>query len=257
MATDTAIYELGTNAVLSMDFTNPAGAPANPTTVTLKLRKPSGALVTYTDAASTTVGTWTRTVTLDEVGLWSYRFEGTGAVVQTHDRELLVEGSPFDAAVSPTAANAYGATMKGVRSLTPFTVIDATTNPSAADVWGFIGDIANRIAASVGPLEAVTDVARRTALLRDAQGLVHLGAASLAMGANNPVLASPVEGVSYASWLWNRFSEGLKDLKAAEGVGGSGDGSGTGDEFNAYKLPLWSFPNTVRTGRATTPFEKF
>lgn len=159
--------------------------------------------------------------------------------------------------MADSPANDYGASLAGTKAHIPFVVIDDTTSPSNADVQRFMDAITNRIAARVGPIESVTDTDRAAVLVAAARGLVHVGAASQAMGAANPVLASPVAGVSYADWLWKMFEQGLDELAATEGAGPGGPGGPPGDEFTEYRLPSWSFPNTVRTGRATTPFERY
>lgn len=56
-----------------------SGELADPTTVTVKVRKPSGAVLTISpDRVST--GIYRSEVAVDEGGQWCYRIEGTGAV---------------------------------------------------------------------------------------------------------------------------------------------------------------------------------
>lgn len=62
------------------------GVLTDPTTVTATVRAPSGS-VTAPTALWRSVGVWGAVVTLNEAGVWWYRFVGTGAV------EGVVEGS--------------------------------------------------------------------------------------------------------------------------------------------------------------------
>jgi hypothetical protein len=159
--------------------------------------------------------------------------------------------------VSDSPSNDYGATLDGVQGHIPLVTIDGADAPSTADVQRFMDGITNRVAARIGPVETITDPERAGVLVAAARALVHLGAAAQTMGAANPVLASPVAGVSYADWLWKQFQAGLDELANMEAGGGNTPGPGPGDEFSEYRLPVWSFPNTVRLGKATTHWEKY
>lgn len=83
-------YDIGTSVELDAAFTNLAGVPANPTAVVCTVKKPDGTSTTPT-ATSTVVGTWTASVTVDQAGIWRYRFAGTGAVVVAEEGRFLVE----------------------------------------------------------------------------------------------------------------------------------------------------------------------
>jgi hypothetical protein len=56
--------------------------PTDPTTVTLVMRRPSGTSDTYTYAGGTVTkdgtGSYSKSVTLDERGIWGWRWVGTG-----------------------------------------------------------------------------------------------------------------------------------------------------------------------------------
>lgn len=83
-------YDKGDLITLTGTFTNAGGTATDPTTITLKVKKPGTALATYTYALSqvtkTSTGVYTRNTSLDTVGTWWYRWEGTGTV------EAAVEG---------------------------------------------------------------------------------------------------------------------------------------------------------------------
>lgn len=85
--------EVGEVATLRVRFLNTAGAPTDPTVVSLTYTDPSGNLATVLQAALTNdaaAGVWTYALTVDEAGVWTYRFEGTGAVVAGETQYLLV-----------------------------------------------------------------------------------------------------------------------------------------------------------------------
>lgn len=67
---------------LSCAFTV-GGTATDPTTVTLKVKDPSGNTDTYTYALAQitkgTTGNYYKDVTVDEVGIWTYQYMGTGA----------------------------------------------------------------------------------------------------------------------------------------------------------------------------------
>lgn len=73
------IVEKGTTVKVTMTYTDQStGLPANPGTVTLKVRKPSGALVSPAiTPTNPTVGTWEALVPTDEEGTWYARFVTT------------------------------------------------------------------------------------------------------------------------------------------------------------------------------------
>src|SRR6185295_8865126 len=102
------LYQVGDPLPLTGTFRNSAGNLADPTTVTLSVRKPDGALLTPTPT-STLTGIWTYTVpsaTNDTPGLWWYTFTGTGAVAAVQQGSLLVESLFSNVAASPLGARA-------------------------------------------------------------------------------------------------------------------------------------------------------
>lgn len=72
----TTLYDIGDVARLTAAFTGDAG-PVNPTTVTLRVKRPSGttSTVTHTNPA---VGSYQADLPIDEAGNWSYRWQSTG-----------------------------------------------------------------------------------------------------------------------------------------------------------------------------------
>jgi len=73
------------------------GTPANPTTVTLRLRRPSGPTEVFVGAelANPATGVFELVVDVDQPGLWLYRWEATGAVICAEEGSLVVRPSAF------------------------------------------------------------------------------------------------------------------------------------------------------------------
>ncbi len=78
-------YPLNANPIVSVDFVDDDGDPANPTVVGLVVTKPDATVLTYTtgDLVNPAVGTWEKTLVANQLGTWSYTFTGTGAVAAT------------------------------------------------------------------------------------------------------------------------------------------------------------------------------
>lgn len=92
-------YQLGQPVRIRGDFVSRAtGLPTDPTTVTVKVYAPSGAVTTPTavnDAA--VVGGWYYDLTVDETGTWADQWTGTGDVqAVSPDGTFEVIGSIFD-----------------------------------------------------------------------------------------------------------------------------------------------------------------
>lgn len=77
-------YDKGDLVRVSAAF-NILGVATDPTTITLKVKNPAGTVSTYTFALGQVTrsgtGAYYKDVSVDSVGLWFYRWEGTGAVV--------------------------------------------------------------------------------------------------------------------------------------------------------------------------------
>lgn len=91
-----AAYSLGQSVKLTGTFTDAAGAPANPTTVTCTVREPDGTETTYTSAttpavANPSTGTFTLLLAPDASGMWVYRWAGaTGTTTPTDEERFHV-----------------------------------------------------------------------------------------------------------------------------------------------------------------------
>ena len=89
-------YEPGDRVRLSGEF-RVAGVLTNPTAVTVKVKKPSNTVDTYTGGQVTADGTglYHLDVTTSEHGTWAYRFEGTGAAESAGESAFTVKHSRF------------------------------------------------------------------------------------------------------------------------------------------------------------------
>ena len=77
-----------------------AKVATDPTTVTLRVRRPSGTETSYVYGDDDAIeqesdGVYSASVALDEAGRWAFRWEGTGAVVAAAESILDVRGSAF------------------------------------------------------------------------------------------------------------------------------------------------------------------
>lgn len=75
-------YARGQSVLLSVAFTNAAGAAANPTTVTCVVEKPDGTETTYTSVSTPPItnpatGSYQVILPTDQSGMFSYRWTGT------------------------------------------------------------------------------------------------------------------------------------------------------------------------------------
>lgn len=78
------VYKIGKTVKMTAVFRNAARQVADPTTVTLIVKKPDGTETTYTYALGTvtkeSTGVYSKSITTDAEGTWQYYFQGTGAV---------------------------------------------------------------------------------------------------------------------------------------------------------------------------------
>ncbi len=96
------VYQVGEPVPLQATFTNAAGTPTN-TTVALKIRKPSGTVLTPSPT-NTSAGVYVYNQLVDEAGLWWYTFTGTGAVAAVEQNSFVVQAVQTDAtSLSATA----------------------------------------------------------------------------------------------------------------------------------------------------------
>jgi hypothetical protein len=85
-------FATGTEVRLHGKFYGPSGALADPTTVTLTVRSPAGAVSISTYAASVNrlgVGEFYKDLELTSPGVWAVRWEGDGAVNVAGEEELI------------------------------------------------------------------------------------------------------------------------------------------------------------------------
>jgi hypothetical protein len=99
--TDPNVYDVGDRVRLSCQFRALNGAPADPSTVTVKHRAGAGPvtpLVYGTDGevVRTGPGAYYVDIDVDAPGDWFYRFEGTGDVVAAAEGRFDVRETAFD-----------------------------------------------------------------------------------------------------------------------------------------------------------------
>ena len=95
-------YTVGTAVKCQMTFYSDEAQTtvADPTGITFRVRAPSGTITEYiygTDAELVKSGTgvYYVLVTPTAGGIWKYAFEGTGAVVETKERQFLATNTIF------------------------------------------------------------------------------------------------------------------------------------------------------------------
>lgn len=74
-------------------FLDLSGNEADPDTVTLEVRAPSGAIVTYAgnDIVNEQIGVYSKIVSFDEVGEWSIEWQGSGAIQKVANFSFYVK----------------------------------------------------------------------------------------------------------------------------------------------------------------------
>lgn len=87
----------GNTVRISCTWTNMAGVATDPTTITLKVKSPSGRTDTYIYAlgqiARAAKGSYYKNITVDEGQTWTWRWIGTGAVAQVDQGQFGVTAS--------------------------------------------------------------------------------------------------------------------------------------------------------------------
>lgn len=95
-----ATYYVSSEARLTVKFYDITGVTlVDPTTVTIKVRKPDGAEASHTygvDVAKDAVGIYHYDQVFDLAGIWYYRGIGTGTVKAAAEKQIQVQVSPFD-----------------------------------------------------------------------------------------------------------------------------------------------------------------
>lgn len=84
------LYDVGDVARLTATFTNDLGVPVAPTTVTLRILRPSGTTTTVATTI-TAVGSYRADVPLDQAGVWRYRWVSTGVASAAEESSFRVK----------------------------------------------------------------------------------------------------------------------------------------------------------------------
>lgn len=91
------LYQKGELVRIAGTFTTLAGAAQDPSTVSLKVTKPSGTTTTYAYNPGTIVkdgtGLYHLDVSADEVGRWYYTWISTGTGQAAENGEFMVEAT--------------------------------------------------------------------------------------------------------------------------------------------------------------------
>lgn len=100
MATQYNEYYPGNLVRIDGAFTDSNDAPADPSTVVLKVKDPTGATTTYTqgvdpDLIKDNVGFYHLDLQPTLEGVWHYRWEGSGAIKAAGDGRFYVKDSVF------------------------------------------------------------------------------------------------------------------------------------------------------------------
>lgn len=96
--TDVNIYDIGDNVTMAAAFTS-NGVATDPTTVTFKIKLPSGAITTYTqvdaEMVKDSIGNYHVCWTITMKGTHHYRFAGTGALIAAEEDSFYVNETNF------------------------------------------------------------------------------------------------------------------------------------------------------------------
>lgn len=72
-----------------------SGTNTDPTTITLEVKDPSNNTDTYAYAGATitkdATGKYSKIITFDEAGWWTYEWQATGAVIDVRGNRILVK----------------------------------------------------------------------------------------------------------------------------------------------------------------------
>ncbi len=91
------LYDVDTRIRLTALFVNAlVGAPADPNTVIVFVKAPSGKITNTTSVARDSEGAYHYDFIADEVGPWIYKFQGQGQIeVSSADAYLFVRATVF------------------------------------------------------------------------------------------------------------------------------------------------------------------
>lgn len=92
-------YPIGDPIHLTVQFNDASGPATDPSTITAKIRAPSGTITTQTYGDGVLQRSGTGAYYLDVIttssGVWSYRFIGAGLLVAASEAEFFVQYSDF------------------------------------------------------------------------------------------------------------------------------------------------------------------
>lgn len=91
-------YDIGDRVRITGTFTNTAGVVADPTTITISVRRRNGPITTYTYPGTITkdsTGVFYADHDVTDEGVYDYRIVGTGAVVTAGEGSFGVSDSAF------------------------------------------------------------------------------------------------------------------------------------------------------------------
>lgn len=207
-------YVVDDTVVLTNTF-NVGGTATDPTTITLEVTDPSGTPDTYTygggTITKTATGVYTKTITVDQRGTWTYRWTGTGTAAD-------VEDGSFE--VWPTAT----ADLTHIVSLGE--AYQAINNPAAEghddELRRWIGAVTERVDQECGPVvqrtienELHNGGNRRIFLdMSPAASITTLTeyvsttptVLTVETNASKPAAGYLLETVGGVSWVWRRSS---------------------------------------------------
>lgn len=94
-------FYIGQQIKIDAAFTNLAGAAADPTDIVAEVRTPSGEIDVYTygtdaDLTKLSTGSYRLLYTVDDDGLYHWRFAGTGAVIAAIEGQFRGYVSHFE-----------------------------------------------------------------------------------------------------------------------------------------------------------------
>lgn len=222
-------YDLADQVTFDLQVRNDAGVLVTPTTITLTVTDPAGA-VSNVVPVSTGIGLYSGTVTPAVAGVWVYRWVTTGPGAGAEDGAFLVT-----AALTSTDPRAWTPTAQDVADLIPRLVPDvdgtetgsfsATTIPTAAAVQRLADRVAAIVAATVGPVPPE--------LLPVASDVAAIGTAVR--------VARPLDAAE-AERLQTEYDAALGRLQTAVRDAADGVVDGSGD---LVADPLHSFPEAL------------
>jgi hypothetical protein len=90
-------FDKGDDVIISAVFKDDNGVQVDPSTVTCRIKDPSGNTNVLTGGGLTHTGTgqYQAVVNADEEGTWQYRFESSGTAQAAEEGEFWIRGSFF------------------------------------------------------------------------------------------------------------------------------------------------------------------